>query len=134
MKVTIPFESSLVDELSILNQPEITVRNKLGDKVRILCTDGSIPGYPVVGIVEHDDPEDNYPESYTRKGGYMFNGDKDNSWDLVIEVDTDAIAEKTGFDPLKAARFATAMFGDATRCSPEKLELITMFSLLATAE
>lgn len=132
MKVTIPFESSLVDELP-LDELEITVRNKLGDKVRILCTDGSIPGYPVVGIVEHDDPEDNYLESYTRKG-HMFKGDKDNSGDLVIEVDNDAITEKTGVDPRKAARFAAAMFGDPTRYSPKELELITMFSLLATAE
>lgn len=132
MKVIIPFESSLVDELP-LDELEITVRNKLGDKVRILCTDGSIPGYPVVGIVEHDDPEDNYPETYTRKG-HVFKGDKDNGGDLVIEVDNDAITEKTGVDPLKATRFATAMFGDTTRYSPKELELITMFSLLATAE
>lgn len=132
MKVTIPFES-LVDEPSILNEPEITVRNGNGDKVRILCTDGSIPDYPVVGIVECDDPEDNYTETYTREGHFSTDGEMDNN-DLVIEVDNDAITEKMGVDPLKAAMFAAAMFGDTKQYSPEEFEFITLFSLLATAE
>jgi hypothetical protein len=121
-----------VDEPSILNEPEITVRNKQGDKVRILCTDGSIPDFPVVGIVEHDDPDDNYPESYTREGHYTTDGIDDR--DLIVEVDNDAVTEKMGVDPLKAAMFAAAMFGDTKQYSPEELELISMFSLLATAE
>lgn len=132
MKVIIPFES-LVDEPSILNEPEIAVRDKQGNKVRILCTDGSIPDYPVVGIVEHDNPEENYVETYTLKG-HIFKDDKDNDGDLVIEVDNDAFTEKMGVDPLKAAMFAAAMFGDAKQYSPEELEFILMFSFLATAE
>lgn len=132
MKVTIPFES-FVDEPSILNKPEITVRNGRGDKVRILCTDGNIPGYPVVGIVEHDDPDDNYTETYTLKGHLVEDGTNDDG-DLVIEVDNDAVTEKMGVDPLKAAMFAAAMFGDTKQYSPEELELISIFSLLATAE
>lgn len=132
MKVTIPFES-FMDEPSILNEPEITVRNGNGDKVRILCTDANIPGYPVVGIVEHDDPEDNYTETYTLKG-HIFEDGMNDVGDLVIEVDNDAITEKLGVDPLKAAMFAAAMFGDTKQYSPEELEIISMFSLLATAE
>ena len=131
MKVIIPFES-LVDEPSILNEPEITVRNKQGDKVRILCTDGSIPDFPVVGIVEHDDPDDNYLESYTREGHYTTDGESDN--DLVVEVDNDAVTEKMGVDPLKAAMFAAAMFGDTKQYSPEELEFISLLSLAIAAE
>ena len=132
MKVTIPFES-FMDEPSILNEPEITVRNGNGDKVRILCTDANIPGYPVVGVVECDDPNDNYVETYTLKGHLVEDG-MDNVGDLVIEVDNDAITEKLGVDPLKAAMFAAVMFGDTKQYSPEELELISMFSLLATVE
>jgi hypothetical protein len=131
MKVIIPFES-LVDEPSILNEPEITVRNKQGDKVRILCTDGSIPDFPVVGIVEHDDPDDNYPESYTREGHYTTDGIDDR--DLIVEVDNDAVTEKMGVDPLKAAMFAAAMFGDTKQYSPEELEFISLLSLMIVAE
>ena len=131
MKVIIPFES-LVDEPSILNEPEITVRNKQGDKVRILCTDGSIPDFPVVGIVEHDDPDDNYLESYTREGHYTMDGIDDR--DLVVEVDNDAVTEKMGVDPLKAAMFAAAVFGDTKQYSPEELEFISLLSLAIAAE
>ena len=132
MKVTIPFES-LVDDLSILNEPEITVRNGKGDKVRILCTDGNIPGYPVVGIVEHDDPDNNYTETYTLKGHLVEDGMNDDG-DLVIEVDNDAVTERFGFDPLKAAMFAAAMFGDAKQYSPEELEFISLLSFMVAAE
>lgn len=131
MKVIIPFES-LVDEPSILNQPEITVRDKQGNKVRILCTDGSIPDYPVVGVVEHDNPEENYIETYTREGHqFKDHGDDGN---LVIEVDNDAFTEKMGVDPLKAAMFAAAMFGDTKQYTPEELEFITLLSLMIAAE
>lgn len=132
MKVTIPFEL-FMNEPSMFDEPEITVRNGNGDKVRIVCTDANIPGYPVVGVVECDDPNDNYAESYTLKG-HLVHDDMDNVGDLVIEVDNDAITEKLGVDPLKAAMFAAAMFGDTKQYSPEELELISMFSLLATAE
>lgn len=132
MKVTIPFES-VVDEPSILNEPEITVRNKYGDKVRVLCTDANIPGYPVVGIVEYDDPDDNYTETYTLKGHRIEDGMDDNG-DLIVEVDNDAITEKFGFDPLKASVFAAALFGDAKQYSPEELELISLLSLMIAAE
>lgn len=131
MKVTIPF-GCFKSEPSLFNQPEITVRNKQGDKVRILCTDGSIPDYPVVGIVEHDDPKDNYTETYTEEGRYSAIGESDN--DLVVEVDNDAVTKKTGFDPLKAALFASRVFGDAKQYSPEELELISMISLAFAAE
>lgn len=131
MKVTIPF-GYFKSEPSLFNQPEITVRNKQGDKVRILCTDGSIPDYPVVGIVEHDDPEDNYTETYTEEGHYSAIGESDN--DLVVEVDNDAVTKKTGFDPFKAALFASRVFGDAKQYSPEELELISMISLAFAAE
>lgn len=132
MKVIIPFES-LVDEPSILNEPEITVRNKQGDKVRILCTDGSIPGYPVVGIVECDDPDDNYTETYTRKGHDIEDGFEDDG-DLIVEVDNDAITENMGVDPLRAAMFAAAVFGDTKQYTPEELELISLLSLMVAAE
>lgn len=131
MKVTIPF-GYFKSEPSLFNQPEITVRNKQGDKVRILCTDGSIPDYPVVGIVEHDDPENNYTETYTEEGHCTVDGESDN--DLVVEVDNDAVTKKTGFDPLKAALFASRVFGDAKQYSPEELELISMISLAFAAE
>lgn len=132
MKVTIPFES-LVDDFSILNEPEITVRNGKGDKVRILCTDGNIPGYPVVGIVEHDDPDNNYAETYTLKG-HLVEDNMNDDGDLVIEVDNDAVTERFGFDPLKAAMFAAAMFGDAKQYSPEELEFISLLSLMIAAK
>lgn len=132
MKVIIPFES-LVDEPSILNEPEITVRNKQGDKVRILCTDGSIPGYPVVGIVECDDPDDNYTETYTLKG-HSIQDDFDDDGDLIVEVDNDAITKNMGVDPLKAAMFAAAVFGDTKQYTPEEMELISLFSLMVAAE
>ena len=131
MKVTIPF-SHFMSEPSLFNEPEITVRNKQGDKVRILCTDGSIPDFPVVGIVEHDDPEDNYTETYTKEGRYSTGGESDE--DLVVEVDNDAVTKRTGVDPLKAAMFAAAMFGDTSQYSPEELELISMISLMFAAE
>lgn len=132
MKVIIPFES-LVDEPSILNEPEITVRNKQGDKVRILCTDANIPGYPVVGVVECDDPDDNFTETYTRKG-HMIQDDVEDDGDLIVEVDNDAVTKKMGVDPLKAAMFAAAMFGDTKQYSPEELELISLLSLAIAAE
>jgi hypothetical protein len=131
MKVTIPF-SYFMSEPSLLNQPEITVRNKQGDKVRILCTDGNIPGFPVVGIVEHDNPDDNYTETYTGEGQYVASGESDD--DLVVEVDNDAITKKTGVDPLKAAVFASRVFGDTDQYSPEELELISMISLAFAAK
>lgn len=131
MKVTIPFES-FMDEPSILNEPEITVRDKQGNKVRILCTDANIPGYPVVGIVEHDNPEENYTETYTREG-HQFK-DHGSDGDLVVEVDNDAFTEKMGVDPLKAAVFAAAMFGDTKQYTPEELEFITLLSLMFAAE
>lgn len=133
MKVTIPF-SYFMNEPSLFNQPEITVRNKQGKKVRILCTDANIPDYPVVGIVE-EDPEYNHynhPETYTKEGRYT--AESEGSDDLVVEVDNDAVTEKTGFDPLKAALFATAVFGDSKQYSPEELELISMISLTFAAE
>lgn len=132
MKVTIPF-ASLVDEPSILNEPEITVRNGNGDKVRILCTDANIPGYPVVGVVECDEPDDNYTETYTLKG-HIIEDDIEDDGDLIVEVDNDAITEKMGVDPLKAAMFAAAVFGDTKQYSPEELELISMISLAIAAE
>lgn len=132
MKVTIPF-SYFKNEPSLFDQPEFTVRNGRGDKVRILCTDGSIPDYPVVGIVEHEDPSLNRLSTYTKDGKYMTNKDTPYS-DLVVEVDNDAVIKKTGFDPLKAAVFATAMFGDSKQYSPEELELISMISLAMAAE
>lgn len=131
MKVIIPFES-LVDEPSILNEPEITVRNKQGDKVRILCTDGSIQDFPVVGIVEFDDPRNNYTETYTREGHFTTDGESDS--DLIVEVDNDAFTERMGVDPLKAAIFAAAMFGDTKQYSPEELEFISLLSLMIAAE
>ncbi len=126
MKVTIPF-SYFKGEPSLFDQPEITVRNKQGEKVRILCTDGGIPDYPVVGIVEHDNPDDNFVATYTEEGHYTTSGESDS--DLVVEVDNDAVTERTGFDPLKAAVFATAVFGDSKQYSPEELDLISMISL-----
>ena len=132
MKVIIPFES-LVDEPSILNEPEITVRNGNGDKVRILCTDGSIPNYPVVGIVECDNPEENYTETYTKEGRFLMDNEN-NENDLIIEVDNDAVTERMGVDPLKAAMFAAAVFGDTKQYSPEELELISLLSLAIAAE
>lgn len=131
MKVTIPF-SHFVSEPSLLNEPEITVRNKQGDKVRILCTNGSIPDYPVVGIVEGDHPESNYVETYTEEGHFTTDGESDN--DLVVEVDNDAVTKRMGVDPLKAAMFASRVFGDSSQYSPEELELISMISLLFAAE
>lgn len=133
MKVTIPF-SCFMSEPSMFNQPEITVRDKHGIKVRILCTDANIPDYPVVGIVEphEDNPVGNYIETYTEEGHCIMDGETDN--DLVVEVDNDAVIKKTGFDPLKAAVFASTMFGDAKQYSPEELELISMISLLFAAE
>lgn len=132
MKAIIPFES-LVDEPSILNEPEITVRNGKGDKVRILCTDGNIPGYPVVGIVEHDDPDDNYIETYNLKGHRVEDG-MDDDRDLIVEVDSDAVTERFGFDPLRAAIFAAAMFGDTKQYSQDELEIISLISLAAAIE
>lgn len=132
MKVTIPF-SYFKNEPSLLNEPEITVRNKQGDKVRILCTDGSIPDFPVVGIVEEDDPSGNYTETYTEEGHYTTGG-IDDERDLVVEVDNDAITEKFGFDPMKAAMFASRVFGDTDQYSPEELELISMISLAFAAK
>lgn len=131
MKVTIPF-SYFMSEPSLFNQPEITVRNKQGKKVRILCTDGNVPKYPVVGIVEEDDPDDNFVATYTGEGQYTTGGESDN--DLVVEVDNDAITKKTGVDPLKAAVFASRVFGDTSQYSPEELELISMISLMFAAE
>lgn len=131
MKVTIPFVH-FMSEPSLFNQPEITVRNKQGDKVRILCTDGSIPNFPVIGIVEHDDPGDNYVESFTKEGRYAMGAESDD--DLVVEVDNDAVTKKTGVDPLKAAMFAAAVFGDTKQYSPEELDLISMISLAFAAE
>lgn len=126
-KIVIPFEMFADMDVSFFNRPEITVRNKEGDKVRILCTDGSIPDFPIVGIVEHDDPDDNYPESFTREGHYTT--DHEGDYDLVIEFDNEAITEKMGADPLKAAMFASAMFGDPKQYSPEELEIISRLSL-----
>lgn len=131
MKVTIPF-SYFMSEPSLFNQPEITVRNKQGDKVRILCTDAEIPGFPVVGIVEHDNLDDNYTEIYTEEGQYTHSGESEH--DLVVEVDNDAITKKTGVDPLKAAMFASRVFGDTSQYSPEELDLISMISLMFAAE
>ena len=131
MKVTIPF-SYFMSEPSLFNQPEITVRNKQGDKVRILCTDSNISGFPVVGIVEHDNPDDNYTETYTEEGRYTSLGESED--DLVVEVDNDAVTERFGFDPLRAAIFAAAMFGDTKQYSPEELEVISLFSLMIAAE
>lgn len=132
MKVIFPFES-MVDEPSILNEPEITVRNKQGDKVHILCTDANIPGYPVVGIVEHDDPDDNYTETYALKG-HKYEDSVDDDSDLIVEVDNDAITKNTGVDPLKAAMFAAAVFGDTKQYTPEELKLISLLSLMIAAE
>ena len=131
MKVTIPF-SYFMSEPSLFNQPEITVRNKQGDKVRILCTDSNISGFPVVGIVEHDNPDDNYTETYTEEGRYTSLGESED--DLVVEVDNDAVTKKTGIDPLKAAMFASRVFGDSSQYSPEELNLISMISLVFAAE
>lgn len=132
MKVTIPF-SYFMSEPSLFNEPEITVRNKRGEKVRILCTDANIPGLPVVGVVERDNPDDNYTETYTKDGRYSLDNTED-SRDLFVEVDNDAVTERTGVDPLKAAVFASAVFGDTSQYSPEELELISMISLLFAAE
>ena len=135
MKVIVPFES-FMDEPSILNEPEITVRDGKGRKVRIICTDAEITDYPVVGIVEHEDPSRNHLRTYTKDGKYMSGGSPDelSENDLQVEVDNDAVTERTGVDPLKAAVFASAMFGDIKQYTPEELELISLLSLAVAAE
>lgn len=133
MKVIVPFKS-FMDEPSLLNEPEITVRDGKGRKVRVICTDSSIPDYPVIGIVEHDDPSRNHLRTYTKDGQYMTdNSGVLSECDLVVEVDNDAITRKTGVDPLKAAMFAAAVFGDTKQYSPEELELISLLSLTIAA-
>lgn len=131
-KVIIPFETMMKDpSLLLQNQPEITVRNKQGEKVRIVCVDANIPGYPVVGIVEEDDPEYNHPETYTKEGRYTTEGE-DNE-DLVVEIDNDAITRRFGVDPLAAAAIASAVFGDPRQYSREELGTIAQIVLSAAA-
>lgn len=129
MKVTIPF-SYYMNTPSLFNHPEITVRNKQGNKVRILCTDANIPGFPVVGVVEHDKPDDNYTGTYSEEGRFTL-GESDE--DLVVEVDNDAITKKTGVDLFEAVILASTMFGDLRQYSPEELDLIAMISLAFVA-
>lgn len=132
-KIVIPFKTFADMNVSFFNRPEITVRNGNGDKVRILCTDGSIPNYPVVGIVECDNPEENYTETYTKEGRFRMDREN-NEDDLVIEFDNEAVTKKTGADPLLAAMFASALFGDPKQYSPEELEVISLLSLAMTVE
>lgn len=132
-KVIIPFESMMKDpSLLLQNQPEITVRNKQGEKVRITCVDANIRDYPVVGIVEcKNDPKDNHVETYTKEGHYYNDGESDE--DLIVEVNNDAITKRFGVDPLAAAAISSAVFGDPRQYSQEELRLISRLTLAATA-
>lgn len=131
-KVIIPFGIMMKDpSLLLQNRPEITVRNKYGEKVRIVCVDANIPNYPVVGIVEHDDRACNNPETYTKEGRYSVNRETDD--DLVVEVDNDALTRRFGVDPLAAAAIASIVFGDPRQYSREELDVIGQITLAAAS-
>lgn len=129
-KVIMPFGLFMQDP-SVLQKPEITVRNKRGEKVRIVCVDANIPDYPVVGIVEEDNPDDNFVATYTEEGHYTTSGESDN--DLMVEVDNDAITRRFGVDPLAAASIASVVFGDPKQYSQEELGAISRLVLATTA-
>lgn len=129
MKVIIPF-NSFKDNPSMYTAPGITVRNGKGEKVRILRTDGYTPDYPICGLVESENAN---LLTYTRDGKYIKDKDTPEE-DLIIEVDNDAIKKKTGFDPLIASLFATAVFGDGEQYSLEEIKGILLISLLITSD
>jgi hypothetical protein len=134
-KVIMPFGLFMQDP-SMLQKPEITVRNKRGEKVRIVCVDANIPDYPVVGIVEVDknDPAGdytNYAETYTKEGRFTTESESDE--DLEVEVDNDAIIRRFGVDPLAAASIASVVFGDPKQYLQEELNVISRLVLATTA-
>lgn len=129
MKVNIPF-NSFKDDPSMYTAPEIIVRNGKGEKVHIFCTDNFTPDYPIGGQIESENPD---LVAYTRDGKYIKDKDTPEE-DLIIEVDNDAIKKKTGFDPLMASLFASAVFGDGEQYSLKEIKGILLLSLLITGD
>ena len=112
MKIIFPFEY-FSDDIEKFSMPGVTVRNNDGAKVRILCVDAEITGYPVVGVAEHDDPELNSADSYTAEGKYI--GDEDSNMDLFVEVDSETARLTYGVNPFSAAVIASILFGDPSK-------------------
>lgn len=131
MKIIFPFDY-FSDNIEKFSMPGVTVRNNAGAKVRILCVDAEITGYPVVGVTEHDDPELNSADSYTAEGKYI--GDEDSNMDLFVEVDSETARLTYGVNPFSAAIIASILFGDPSKYTKQELSQIMELSLALSAE
>ena len=107
----VPFDASLV------GCKHVTVKDKEGNTVRIICTDAvEVEGeQPIVGIV------DGQVETYCADGRWIEG--EDNDEDLHLEIDDEGFKKENGFDPMEAAALCALLFGDPTQYSSEELEL-----------
>lgn len=96
----------------------IMVKDRNGNKVRILCTDAEIKDkQEVVGI---------HPEigvsSYNIKGGFYNSGESE--YDLHLEYNLELAKKKFGYDVLAAIGLANEVFGDPCQYSPAEQKMI----------
>lgn len=96
----------------------ITVKDRAGRKVRVLCTDAGLDDkQEIVGI---------HPEigisTYNSKG--RFYEACESNFDLHIEYDLELANKKFGYDVLAASIMAGNIFGDPGQYSPVDQKII----------
>lgn len=127
-KIKISFSKELLGVENV----EVITRN--GERVRIVCTDANIVDGedngcdPIVGIILSNGE----PTTFREDGRYY--SEMDHDLDLFMEIDVDAMKRRLGFDPVVAAVFASALFGNPGQYDEEELELISMLSALFAAD
>lgn len=102
----------------LVDQSVISVKDRTGNKVRVLCTDAGLDNkqeivgiHPVIGVT-----------TYNTEGRYYDSGESE--YDLHLEYNLGLAKKKFGYDVLGAVVMANDIFGDPDQYSPAELKMI----------
>lgn len=102
----------------LVDHDVITVKNRAGRKVRVLCIDAGLnEEQEIVGI----DPAIGVT-TYNIKGKFYNTGESE--YDLHLEYDLKLAKEKFGYDVLAAVLMANDVFGDPDQYGPAEQKMI----------
>jgi hypothetical protein len=101
----------------LVDQGVVTVKDRAGNKIRVLCIDAGLSGkqevvgiHPKIGVT-----------TYNIKGEYESD---ESEYDLHLEYKLGLAKEKFGYDVLAAIGFANGVFGDPDQYSPMEQKMI----------